>query len=45
VSSVTRNDGTAAAGRIVLGQNNYGKSEVRIVKVIRGSERHEIRDL
>jgi urate oxidase len=45
VSSVTRSDGTAAAGRIVLGQNNYGKDEVRIVKVIRGSERHEIRDL
>jgi urate oxidase len=45
VSSVTRTDETAAAGRIVLGQNNYGKNEVRIVKVTRGSERHEIRDL
>jgi len=45
VSSVTRSDDPAATGRIVMGQNNYGKSEVRVVKVIKGSERHEIRDL
>jgi urate oxidase len=30
---------------IVMGQNNYGKSDVRLVKVFRGSERHEIKDL
>jgi urate oxidase len=30
---------------IVLGQSNYGKSEVRLVKVIRGADRHDIRDL
>src|SRR5215218_8060691 len=29
----------------VLGQNNYGKSEVRLVKVERGADRHEIWDL
>jgi urate oxidase len=29
----------------VLGPNNYGKSEVRLVKVDRGAERHELRDL
>jgi urate oxidase len=31
--------------RIVLGQNNYGKSGVRIVKVKRGADRHELWDL
>jgi urate oxidase len=31
--------------KIVLGQNNYGKSEVRIVKVKRDTERHELWDL
>jgi urate oxidase len=30
---------------IVLGANNYGKSEVRLVKVTRGPERHELIDL
>jgi urate oxidase len=30
---------------IVLGRNSYGKSEVRVVKVVRGAERHELRDL
>src|SRR6058998_3428583 len=30
---------------VVLGPNNYGKSEVRLVKVDRGAERHELRDL
>jgi urate oxidase len=33
------------ASRIVLGQNNYGKSGVRIVKVKRGADRHELWDL
>ncbi|MBV8711447.1 MAG: hypothetical protein JOY56_06695, partial [Solirubrobacterales bacterium] len=45
MSSVTNRSDTATTGRIVLGQNNYGKSEVRVVKVIRGPEQHEIRDL
>ena len=35
---------SARAG-IVLGQNNYGKSEIRLVKVKRDAERHELRDL
>ena len=30
---------------IVLGANNYGKSEVRLVKVSRAPGRHELRDL
>ena len=34
-----------AGGEIVLGQNNYGKSEVRLFKVRRGADRHEIWDL
>ncbi len=34
-----------ARGGIVLGQNNYGKSEVRLVKVKRDTDRHELRDL
>jgi urate oxidase len=37
---------TRTSGKeIVLGQNNYGKSEVRVFKVDRGTERHEIWDL
>ena len=35
----------ATRGEIVLGQNNYGKSEVRVFKVKRDTERHEIWDL
>ncbi|HLL97909.1 MAG TPA: urate oxidase [Rubrobacteraceae bacterium] len=34
-----------SAGRIVLGQSNYGKSGVRLVKVKRGAGRHELWDL
>ena len=30
---------------IVLGANNYGKSEVRLVKVTRDAERHDVCDL
>lgn len=30
---------------IVLGDNRYGKSETRLVRVVRDTERHEIRDL
>ncbi|NKX56736.1 factor-independent urate hydroxylase [Arthrobacter mobilis] len=35
----------AAAGRIVLGRNQYGKAEVRLVKITRDTARHEIEDL
>ncbi|CAN5586661.1 hypothetical protein BH24ACT21_BH24ACT21_01890 [soil metagenome] len=31
--------------KIVLGQNNYGKTEVRVLKVNRDTEHHEIWDL
>jgi urate oxidase len=34
-----------ATGRIVLGQNNYGKGEVRVVKVVKRADRHDLRDL
>jgi urate oxidase len=34
-----------AGGEIVLGQNNYGKSEIRLFKVRRNTDRHEIWDL
>lgn len=34
-----------ATEKIVLGQNNYGKSENRVFKVRRDAERHEIWDL
>ena len=37
--------GGTRTGRKVLGQNNYGKSGVRIVKVRRDTERHELWDL
>src|SRR5215472_2954581 len=30
---------------IVLGENQYGKAETRLVRIYRDSERHEIRDL
>jgi len=35
----------AASREIVLGKNSYGKSEVRLVKVKRDPDRHEIWDL
>ena len=34
-----------ASDDFVLGQNNYGKSEIRLFKVNRGTDRHEIWDL
>src|SRR5215212_9820578 len=37
--------GGTRTGRMVLGQNNYGKSGVRIVKIRRDTERHELWDL
>ncbi|HXP18514.1 MAG TPA: urate oxidase, partial [Streptosporangiaceae bacterium] len=30
---------------IVLGPNQYGKAETRVVRIYRDTERHEIRDL
>ena len=36
---------TRAGGKIVLGQTNYGKSDVRLVKVFRDTGRHEIVDV
>ena len=36
---------TMPAGDIVLGANQYGKAEVRVVRVTRDTERHEIEDL
>src|ERR687893_1236207 len=43
---MTETTSTEAAGvEIVLGQNNYGKSEIRLVKVKRDAERHKLRDL
>jgi urate oxidase len=35
----------AARGEVELGQNNYGKSEIRLVKVERNADHHELRDL
>jgi urate oxidase len=37
--------GETARGEILLGGNNYGKSDVRLVKVKRDTDRHEIWDL
>jgi urate oxidase len=34
-----------AGGEIVLGQNNYGKSAIRLFKIRRDTDRHEIWDL
>src|ERR671914_1099407 len=34
-----------ASGGIFLGQTNYGKSDVRLVKVRRGKDRHELTDV
>lgn len=36
---------TAGAARIVLGSNQYGKAEVRLVKVTRDTARHRLEDL
>jgi urate oxidase len=32
-------------GQIVLGQNNYGKADVRLFKVFRDQARHEVKDV
>jgi len=31
--------------RVKLGQNNYGKADVRLFKVLRGTPRHEVKDV
>lgn len=36
---------TELSGKIVLGPNQYGKAENRVVRIYRGADRHEIRDL
>jgi urate oxidase len=36
---------TSTSGEIVLGQNNYGKSAVRLVKVTRHPDHHDLWDL
>ncbi len=36
---------TAGTARIVLGSNQYGKAEVRLVKVTRDTARHQLEDL
>src|ERR687891_510621 len=33
------------SSKIILGENQYGKAEVRVVKITRDTERHEIEDL
>jgi urate oxidase len=38
-------DTNAAKSRIVLGQNNYGKADVRLFKVFRDQARHEVKDV
>ncbi|MEU5841892.1 factor-independent urate hydroxylase [Rhodococcus sp. NPDC047139] len=36
---------TELTGKIVLGPHRYGKAENRVVRIVRDTERHEIRDL
>ncbi|GAB3556237.1 urate oxidase [Arthrobacter tumbae] len=45
-TSANTNDTTAGtSGRIVLGRNQYGKAECRLVKITRDTARHQIEDL
>lgn len=44
MSTVT-SDAATRTGRIVLGKNNYGKGEVKLLKVFKGPDRHEVRDI
>ena len=41
----TTGERTASATKIVVGENSYGKSEIRLVKVDRATERHKLWDL
>ena len=45
MSGTNAREEAAANGRVVLGENNYGKGRVRVVKVLKGPDRHELRDL
>lgn len=42
---MTTTASTATGTKIVLGHNQYGKAEVRVVKITRDTDRHEIQDL
>ena len=42
---MTETTDTKTDAKIVLGQNNYGKTEVRVLKVNRDADRHEVWDL
>jgi urate oxidase len=41
----TASTDTAAKVKVVLGQNNYGKADVRLFKVFRDTARHEVKDV
>lgn len=41
----TPGPGSGDTGRIVLGRNQYGKAEVRLVRITRDTDRHSIEDL
>ena len=43
--AVTLTEKAVASGDIVLGPNQYGKAEVRVVRIYRDTDRHEIEDL
>ena len=44
-NSTTTTSPAAGSGKVVLGRNQYGKAEVRLVKVSRDTERHALEDL
>ena len=45
-TNANTNENTAGnSGRIVLGRNQYGKAECRLVKITRDTARHQIEDL
>ena len=45
MSTATSSDTATGSGRIVLGENNYGKGEVKLLKVFKGPDGHEVRDI
>ncbi|GAA1347285.1 factor-independent urate hydroxylase [Arthrobacter roseus] len=45
MTATTTESAATGTGRIVLGSNQYGKAEVRLVKITRDTARHEIEDL
>ncbi|OLV16591.1 factor-independent urate hydroxylase [Deinococcus marmoris] len=40
-----KNAGEKATVKVKLGENNYGKAEINLMKINRGGKRHEIREL